>query len=133
MRAGIVAAMVAALGIVAGCGGSPKDLGTIEPRDAIANVPGPFTIVEMDGFVPSSYEADVHAVEIDPDGTGMWIYFAGGNTGCHAVAGVDVVRHDPQPPVVTVRYGTRMGVLGCTAEGTLLAIHQPLDPPFPNG
>jgi hypothetical protein len=46
------------------------------------------------------------------------------------VAGVDVERRDPEPPVATVRYGLRFGVMGCNAAGTFLAIRQPLVPTF---
>lgn len=60
----------------------------------------------------------------------MTIYFTGGHTGCYAVADVAVERRDPTLPKVTIQYGMRFGVMGCTAVGTFLALRHPLDPPF---
>lgn len=49
---------------------------------------------------------------------------------CEAVAGVDVMRRDPELPEVEVRYGMSLGVMCCTAALHSLAIRVPLEPPF---
>lgn len=116
--------------LVASCGGSPRDLGTIEPRVADPTFQGPWTLVEIEGIVPAAGPQEPRIVEIDADGRMMTVFFTGGSPECEAVAGVDVVRHDPEPPGVKVRYGMRLGVMGCTAALQLLAIRVPLDPPF---
>jgi hypothetical protein len=125
-----LALALAAGALAAGCGGSPRDLGVVQPRSSFAPFGGPWTLVEIGGFVPGAGAQRPEFVEIDPDGRAMTIFFLGGNTGCYGVAGVDVQRRDPAEPEVTIWYGMRFGVLGCTAEGTFLALRHPLDPPF---
>ena len=110
--AGVVIALVAMVAALAGCGRSPRDLGTVQPRSSFAPFGGPWTLVEVGGFVPGASAQRPEFVEIDPDGRSMTIYFLGGNTGCYAVASVDVARRDPAEPEVTIWYGTRFGVLG---------------------
>ena len=60
----------------------------------------------------------------------MTDFFTGGSSVCEAVVGLDVARNDPEPPDVKIRYGMRLGVMGCTAALASLAIRVPLDPPF---
>jgi len=126
----IAGAVLAIAALVAGCGGSPRDLGTVQPRSADAEFAGPWTLVEIEGIVPAAGPREPRIVEVDPDGRIMTVFFTGGSPECEAVAGVDVVRLDPEPPVVKVRYGMRLGVLGCTAALASLAIRMPLVPPF---
>ena len=123
-------ALFALAALVGGCGGSPRDLGTVQPRTADPDFSGPWLLVEIEGIVPAAAPQKARLVEVDPDGRMMTVFFTGGSPACEAVAGVDVVRRDPEPPDIKVRYGMRLGVLGCTAALASLAIRVPLDPPF---
>jgi hypothetical protein len=116
--------------VLAACGGSPPDLGTIRPRDPPPDMAHDWIVVTVEGFVPAPGTALVDFIEVDPDGRAMTVFFRGGATECYGVAGVDFERRDPEPPVATVRYGLRFGVMGCNAAGTFLAIRQPLVPTF---
>jgi hypothetical protein len=125
VRRAIVALAVA----VAGCS-VPVDLGTVRPRDPPADMDHEWTLVTVEGMIPAPALTPPDFVEIDPDGRAMTVYFRGGNTGCYGVAGVEVERRDPVLPIVNVLYGVRFGNIGCSAEGTFLAIRQSLEPPF---
>ncbi|MDQ3128186.1 MAG: hypothetical protein M3Q66_06985, partial [Chloroflexota bacterium] len=114
--------------LVGGCGGSPRDLGTVQPRNPIPDFEGGrWTLVEVEGIVPAAGGQEPRLVEVDPDGQMITVYFTGGDPKCYAVAGVDVVRRDPEPPDVKVRYGMRLGVMSCNAALASLAIRVPLD------
>jgi hypothetical protein len=116
--------------LVVACGGSPPDLGTVEPAEPIGGQSGPWKLVQIEGITPGPARIEPVRVEIAPDGASMIVFFQGGNPNCYTVADVEVERHDPAPPAVAVLYGMRLGVMGCTADLASLAIRRPLDPPF---
>ena len=125
---GIVALVVTVLGLAVGCGGSPPDLGAVQPAAPLADQPGQWKVVQIEGMTADPARiAPVH-VEVDPDGATMTVFFQGGNPNCYTVSGVEVVRADPAIPDVTVLYGMRLWVMGCTADLASLAIRLPLEP-----
>ena len=129
LNVGLALALVAGL-LAAGCGGSPRDLGSLMSRveDSNGRVGG--TLVEIEGIVPAPAAIEPRLVEVDPDGRALTAFFHGGDPHCQAVAGVDVERRDPEIPRVTIRYGMRLWIMGCNAALASLAIRVPLDPPF---
>ena len=124
-----LATIVVAICVI-GCGGEPPDLGTVRPVDAPADLDVDWTVVAVEGIVLAPSPTTPDLIEVSENGDTATVFFRGGNTRCYAVAGVDVFRRDPEIPEITVRYGTRLGVMGCTAEGTFLALRVPLDPPL---
>ncbi len=126
----LVALAVVVLGLAVGCGGSPPDLGTVQPAEPIADQPGPWKIVIIEGMTAGPARIEPVHVEVDPDGATMTVFFQGGDPTCYTVAGVDVDRHDPAIPEVTVLYGLRFGNMGCNAALAPLAIRVRLEPPF---
>ena len=125
--------LVLAAALIAGCGGSPPDLGSVEFQNPETNQPATWKLIEVEGIVPGIGRFDPLAFQIDPDGRSMTVYFQGGNPECYALAGVPVVRNDPDPPDVQVEYGLRLGVMGCDAALYNLATRVRLDPPFQDG
>jgi hypothetical protein len=120
--------------LLAGCGGSPPDLGTVEPREPIPEAPdGVFKLLTVEGLTMAAGRFEPLAVEIASDGRSMTIFFQGGSPECEALAGVRVIRHDPKLPDVEVEYGLRLGVMGCNAALFNLATRVALDPPFDDG
>lgn len=129
-RASMVAIALAVVGLLSACGGSPPDLGTVQPAEPIAGQPGPWKVVIIEGMTPSAARIEPVKVEVDPNGLAMTVFFQGGDPTCYTVAGVDVDRHDPAIPEVTVLYGLRFGNMGCNAAMAPLAIRVRLEPPF---
>jgi len=120
--------------LAAACGGSPPDLGTVEPSEPIPAAPDAvWKLITVEDFVPASGRFEPLAVEIDPDGQSMTVFFQGGDPECYGLAGVNVVRQDPEPPAVQVEYGLRFGVLGCNAAMANLAVRVPVKPAFEDG
>jgi len=129
-RASMVAIALAVVGLLSACGGSPPDLGTVQPAEPIADQPGPWKVVIIEGMTPSPARIDPVKVEVDRNGDAMTVFFQGGDPTCYTVADVDVDRHDPAIPEVTVLYGLRFGNMGCNAALASLAIRVHLEPPF---
>lgn len=123
-------ALLTAVALLAGCGGSPRDLGTVQPRVADPMFPGPWTLVEFEGIVPGPAAVESRFVEVDPDGRTLTAFFTGGDPGCHAVAGVEIEHRGRELPRVTIQYGMRLWVNSCNAALYSLAIRLPLEPPF---
>jgi hypothetical protein len=115
------------------CRGAPPDLGTIEPREPIAGQTGSWQLIRSDGVVPSADPVVPLAVEVDADGRTMTVFFQGGNPECYGLAGATVIRNDPETPDVELRYGMRLGVLGCDAALYNLATRVELVPPIEDG
>lgn len=126
----LVALAVAVLGLAAACGGSPSDLGTVQPAKPIPDQPGPWKVVGIEGMTADPVRIEPVQVEVDPDGATMTVFFQGGNPSCYTVSDVEVERDDPAIPDVTVLYGLRLWVMGCTADLAALAIRLPLEPPL---
>ena len=130
-RARSIAALALIAVCVAACGGSPPDLGTVEPREPIPQAPDAvFKLITVEGIVPAAGRFEPLAVEIDPDGRSLTAFFQGGDPECYGLAGVRITRRDPEPPDVEVEYGLRLGVMGCNAALANLATRVTLDPPF---
>jgi hypothetical protein len=101
-------ALIAVLALVASCGGSPPDLGTVQPVEPVADRPGPWRVVTSEGITPSPERIEPVLVEVEPGGAAMTVFFQGGNPSCYTVSGVEIERHDPAIPSVTVLYGLRL-------------------------
>jgi hypothetical protein len=129
LTAGPGLALIAVL-LAAGCGGSPRELGSrlSQVEDSNGRVGG--MLVEIEGIVPAPAVIEPRLVEVDPDGRALTAFFHGGDPHCQAVAGVDVERRDPEIPRVTIRYGMRLWITSCNAALASLAIRVPMDPPF---
>jgi hypothetical protein len=120
---------VAALVVVAGCSGEPRDLGTVSARDPQLGQDMKWTLLEVGGTAfAGNFPADF--VKVDDDGLTATVFFKGGRPSCNALTGVALARRDPEPPTATVSYGMRLGVMVCTADLWNLAVRVPLDPPF---
>jgi hypothetical protein len=117
-------------GLLAACGGSPPDLGNIQPAEAIPNMPGPWKVVTVEGMTVSAVPIEALKVEVDPDGRAVTAFFLGGDPSCYAVSGLEVEHRNPAPPAVTVLYGLRLGNMGCNAALYSLAIRVPMEPPL---
>lgn len=126
----IVALVVTVLGLAVGCGGSPPDLGTVQPAERITDQPGQWKVVQIEGITADPARIEPVRVEVDSDGETMTVFFQGGNPNCYTVSGVEVERDDPAIPEVIVLYGLRLWVMGCTADLASLAIRLPLEPPL---
>lgn len=125
-----VALLIAIPALLAACGGSPPDLGFVEPAEPIEGGFESWKVVQIEGSTLDAQRIVPMGVEIAPDGASMMVFFQGGDPNCYTVAGVEVERHDPAIPVVTVLYGVRLGRLGCNAALASLAIRSALEPPF---
>ena len=114
---------------VGACGGSPPDLGTVEPAEPIAGLSGPWKLVQVEGTTLSGERIEALRVEIAPDGTSVTAFFQGGDPNCYTVAGVEIEWEGPAVSAVTILYGLRLGKLGCNAALASLAIRIALGPP----
>ena len=128
-RAAVALVTLAVAALFAACGGSPPDLGNVQPREPIANLPGPWKVVTVEGMTVSPARIDAVAVEVDPDGRAVTAFFQGGDPACYAVSGLEVEHRRPVP-AVTVLYGLRLGNMGCNAALYSLAIRVQLEPPL---
>jgi hypothetical protein len=115
--------------IAGGCGGEPRDLGTVTGPDPLGGQePTDWRLVEVEGIAPCSDPIQATAVEVEPDGVAATVFFQGGDPECYAVTGITIERHDPDPPSATVGYGLRLGHFGCNAALAFLAIKIQLFP-----
>jgi len=128
-RVAVVAIALAAVAVAVACGGSPPDLGTVQPVEPIANQPGPWKVVTTEGMTMSPARIKAVRVEVEPGGD-TTVFFQGGDPQCYAVSGLEVEHRGAAVPEVTVLYGLRFGNMGCNAALYALAIRVALEPPL---
>jgi hypothetical protein len=128
-RAALALVAIAVACLLAACGGSPPDLGNVQPAEPIPDRPGPWKLVTVEGMTLSPAPIEATKVEVDPDGRAVTAFFEGGDPSCYAVSGLEVEHRKPEP-AVTVLYGVRLGNMGCNAALYSLAIRVPLEPPL---
>ncbi len=125
-----LALVLAIPGLVIACGGSPPDLGFVEPAEPIDGGFGPWKVVQVEGTTLAAERIEALRVEVAPDGASVVAFFHGGDPNCYTVSGLEVEHRDPEIPAVTVLYGLRLGRLGCNAALASLAIRFTLEPPL---
>ncbi len=116
--------------LIAACGGSPPDLGFVEPAEPIDGGFGPWKVVQAEGTTLAAERIEALRVEVAPDGASAIAFFQGGDPNCYTVSGLEVEHRDPEVPAVTVLYGLRLGRMGCNAALASLAIRFTLEPPL---